>query len=79
VLDFMDPVRPGGNLGAAGRDAGLERNLRMAGKIGNGSKNANRASRAVERCALVFPSRLFSGSMPGDSSALTCRNMSGHA
>jgi hypothetical protein len=31
VFDLMNPVRPGRNLGAAGRDARLERNSRYAG------------------------------------------------
>ena len=41
VLDFVDPLRPVRDFGAAGGNAGFERGFGHAGKIGNGRLNAN--------------------------------------
>ena len=40
VLDLVDPLRPVRDLGAAGRNAGLEQ-ITHPGMIGNGRRNAN--------------------------------------
>ena len=41
MLDFVDPIRPGRNLGSACRDAGFERNITHRPDIGIQGEFAN--------------------------------------